>query len=99
VCLVLVVLAGVLIRIGAAGVARRKAETAADLGALAAAASVLRGEQVACAAAAEIVRRNGARLSSCVFEGMDARVVAAVDSAFLGGAATGQARAGPVGSG
>jgi secretion/DNA translocation related TadE-like protein len=59
--------------------ARHTAESAADLGALAAAASASAGEVVACREAARIVAANGASLQTCrLVGGSVAEVVAAV---------------------
>jgi secretion/DNA translocation related TadE-like protein len=50
--------------LGTAVVDQRRVEAAADLGALAGAAALQRGER-ACVAAASVVERNGGRLSRC----------------------------------
>jgi secretion/DNA translocation related TadE-like protein len=55
--------------------ARQRAAAAADLGALAGAPAVLRGEAEACAAAAFVVRANGGVLRECAIDGSDVRVV------------------------
>jgi secretion/DNA translocation related TadE-like protein len=55
--------------------ARQRAAAAADLGALAGAPAVLRGEAEACDAAAFVVRTNGATLRACSVDGSDVRVV------------------------
>lgn len=91
---VTVLLAG----IGTVALARHRAATAADLGALAAATRAVRGEDEACAAAGAVVRAHGAVLSSCRLQGWDAHVVATVRPAGqLGrwGLARARARAGP----
>ena len=83
--------------VGGAVVARHRAQSAADLGALAAAQRALDGEVGACAAARGVVEAVGARLDRCVLQGGDAVVVAVVDlhgrTAALG-PARGLARAG-----
>jgi secretion/DNA translocation related TadE-like protein len=87
--------------IGAAIVARHKAQAAADLGALAAAVHALEGREAACAKAAEIIAANGGRMVSCRIDGLDATVGAQVDAAGLAAAlrpAAAKARAGPVAS-
>ena len=93
----LLMLAGTGIHLGAAMVARHRAESAADLGALAGAAAVLTGS--ACPRAGDLVRQNGADLLSCVQEGLDVRVQVRVEVPFagLGASAEGRARAGPQG--
>jgi secretion/DNA translocation related TadE-like protein len=85
--------------VGAARVARHRAQVAADLGALAAAARAIDGPEVACARAARIVTANRGRMTSCVLEGLE--VIVRVDVAVrpLPGharMASAAARAGPV---
>jgi secretion/DNA translocation related TadE-like protein len=55
------------------------------------------GEPAACARAAELSARNGARLVACHLEGLDAVVTVEVDPAGLAGVGTAResARAGP----
>jgi secretion/DNA translocation related TadE-like protein len=93
---VLTVAAGIAV-FGAAVVDQRRVEAAADLGALAGAGALQRGEP-ACAAAATVVERNGARLTGCVPVGQDVTVrVARPARRFLGlsWAVTSVGRAGP----
>jgi secretion/DNA translocation related TadE-like protein len=54
---------------------RERAAAAADLGALAGASAALDGAETACARAADIVVRNGARLVDCDLRGASVRVV------------------------
>jgi len=85
--------------VGAATVARHRAQAAADLGALAGARWALWGDEVSCAAAAEIVVANGGALVSCRLDGVDVIVVAEMVMATLPGmrgSARAVARAGPV---
>ncbi|WP_428847050.1 Rv3654c family TadE-like protein [Rhizohabitans arisaemae] len=86
--------------IGVARSARHKAQTAADLSALAAAQSVIDPER-ACAVATEIAMANGARLNHCRIEGevVEVGVTAAVRWRFLNRSVAARARAGPVPSG
>ena len=91
---VLMVVAGLGIRLGGAMIARERAETAADLGALAGAAKVLQGAGVACARAGAVVSINGGSMASCTVDGFDVLVEARVGT--WGGSASGRARAGPV---
>jgi secretion/DNA translocation related TadE-like protein len=80
-------------------VARQQAASAADLSALAAAAAVLHGPEVACARASALAAEVGAVLSSCSVHGDVVDVVAQVRPAgALGrlGAASVRAAAGPV---
>jgi secretion/DNA translocation related TadE-like protein len=83
---------------GAATVARARAETAADLGALAGAAVVLNGERAACEAAARVVVANGGTVGSCALQGADVRVVVTLEVVIgpLTRRAEARARAGPV---
>jgi len=85
--------------VGAAIVARHRAQTAADLGALAGAVDAMDGVDEACARAAGIVAANGARLTACDLDGFD--IVVAVEArptgmAGVAGVAHASARAGPV---
>ncbi|KRA29802.1 MULTISPECIES: Rv3654c family TadE-like protein [unclassified Nocardioides] len=104
-----VAMAGVLLLVGAASgvvaaivVAHRKAQSAADLAALAG-ATVLAdpgspGARDPCTAAAEVASANGAELSSCVIEGQDVVVeVTVAGPRWLGQDRdlVGAARAGP----
>jgi secretion/DNA translocation related TadE-like protein len=85
--------------LGAAHVARHRAQAAADLAALAGAARAVEGPAAACARAAELVTANGGRLAGCRLDGFDLTVtveVAPAGSAGLGRVATAAARAGPV---
>jgi secretion/DNA translocation related TadE-like protein len=101
-------LAGVLAVVGAAAVlvaaavtARHRAGGAADLAALAAAGRAVTGDPDACAAAAEVAHRNGARLATCTVEDGAVAAVTVTVPVRLGPLglfeATGRARAGPVG--
>lgn len=83
---------------GAVGIvlAHRRAQSAADLAALAAAQALQRGEDP-CAAAGTIAQAHRTRLTSC---GMDGEIVVVTASVELppvlgGSAASGRARAGP----
>lgn len=100
-------LSGVLLLAGAASVltgvaiiARHEAGTAADLAVLAAASRSLSGAEIACAAAGDIARANGAVLETCTLsEGGIADVSVTVTfrlAAFGFGVARADARAGPV---
>jgi secretion/DNA translocation related TadE-like protein len=90
----MVVTAGVL-WFCAAVVTRHRAESAADLAALAAAVVAVQGEQRACAEARWVAERMDTVLRSCRLSGWDALVD--VEAAFEGfGSAAARARAGPV---
>lgn len=86
--------------VGAAVVARHRAQAAADLAALAAAARLAGGHSAACEQAAVIARAMHSAVTRCDVEALD--VVVAVDvPVMLGrigsGTAHATARAGPVG--
>ena len=96
--LVLVALFAFGMHLAAATSARHRAEAAADLAALAAAAHTVDGEPVACAYAVRVVRGMNARLASCRVSGWEAFVEVTVEPALRlpgGDAAGGRARAGP----
>jgi secretion/DNA translocation related TadE-like protein len=78
--------------LGAALLARHRAESAADLAALAAAVRVQQGA-AGCPAAAAISRRNGGVLVRCTIEGAGATITVSVRR--LRFVATATARAGP----
>jgi secretion/DNA translocation related TadE-like protein len=99
VTVVVVALAGVMavlclatLSLGAALVARHRAETAADLAALAAASQVQQGAP-GCPAAEAIARRNGAVLVRCTVEGTGVTITVSVRRLRFAASAT--ARAGP----
>lgn len=99
---VLVCLLGLGLQLGAATLARHRAESAADLAALAAARDAVRGADVACERAREIAAGNGARLVDCEVEGWAVRVITATPCGCVpsvSGEATGRARAGPAAPG
>lgn len=96
---VLAVVGGATVLVGAAAVARHRAESAADLAALAAARSAVIGDPAACAVAARVAGRNGARITGCrVLTGAVVEVTVSVP-VRLGGLgrreAIARARAGP----
>jgi secretion/DNA translocation related TadE-like protein len=97
--LVFVLVAAAVALVGSATVARHRARSAADLTALGAALRAWDGEVEACAWAAELSARNGARLVECHLDGFDAVVTVEVAPAGVPGigAARASARAGPVG--
>ncbi|GAA4911231.1 secretion/DNA translocation related TadE-like protein [Actinomycetospora succinea] len=96
---VLVCLLGLGLQLGAATLARHRAETAADLAALAGAREAVRGADVACARAREVAAGNGADVADCAVEGWTVTVITTYPCRCLpsvSGEATGRARAGPV---
>ena len=97
--LVIVVAALAAVAVGAAIVARHRAQAAADLAALAGAAHAVEGQDAACAWAARLAADNGGQLVACSLDGWDLTVSAAVAPAgvaALAGTASASARAGPV---
>lgn len=97
--LLLVLVAAGVATVGAAMIARHRAQGAADFGALAGAAHAVEGETAACGQANEIVTANGARMTSCRLVGLDTIVTAEVTLAGTAGrlgVASATARAGPV---
>ena len=102
--LLVVTLSGVVLLVGlaaafvtATAAAHRRAQSAADLAALAGAVARQRGED-ACGGAADVARGNGAELTACEVLGDDVRVTVRVPSPELAGHAwqvRGRARAGP----
>jgi secretion/DNA translocation related TadE-like protein len=85
--------------LGSAVIGRHRAQAAADLAAMAAAARVPAGPQAACARAAAVVHRMRAEKIDCAVDGLDAVVTVEVAVAFIGwgtGVARAAARAGPV---
>ncbi|WP_374775106.1 flp pilus-assembly TadE/G-like family protein [Streptomyces sp. NBC_01310] len=86
------VFGGVLL-LGQAVVARHRAAAAADLAALAAAATWAHGPPTACAAALRVARAQGAALAGCQVEGEVAEVTARVAAGPFTPAV--RARAGP----
>lgn len=85
--------------VGGVLVTVRRAESAADLAAVAGATALARGEG-GCPAAAGVAARNGAAVSSCISAGEDVLVVVTVATPALLGRSLeveGKARAGPTG--
>lgn len=96
-CVLLMIVTGLAVQLGAAVLARQRAETAADLSALAGAAEVLQGPDIACAASVAVASANDAALTSCSVSGPDVLVQVSVQlrAGPLTGSAAGRARAGP----
>lgn len=90
---VLLCVAGAGAYLGAVVVARHRAQAAADLAALAAAARLPAGAEAACARATAVAREMRAEEAGCVVDELD--VVVTVRVPVLGGAARAAARAGP----
>ncbi|SDC62404.1 Rv3654c family TadE-like protein [Rhodococcus tukisamuensis] len=97
--LALVSVAVLVVSLGSAVSARHRAQSAADLAALATAAALGRGQRAACAAADDIAGRMHARVRECRTEGWDAVVTVAVTAPLVAvgpGEAVAAARAGPM---
>jgi secretion/DNA translocation related TadE-like protein len=95
---VLVLLLGLGLQLGAAVLARHRAEAAADLAALAAARELVMGLDVACARGGEIAAAQGARMVSCTASGWSVTFVVVVSCRCVPSVssdAVGRARAGP----
>ncbi|MCJ1678268.1 pilus assembly protein TadG-related protein [Streptomyces sp. APSN-46.1] len=86
------VFGGVLV-LGQAVVARHRAAAAADMAALAAAASWAHGPEAACATAIRVARAQGATVTSCVLRGEVSEVSARAPTGPFDPAVS--ARAGP----
>ncbi|OBY29842.1 helicase [Mycolicibacter kumamotonensis] len=95
---VLLSLAGGGFVLGAAVIARHRAQTAADLAALAGARLVPAGAETACAQARRLAARLGAGESDCAVDGLDlVMTVAVAIPGWRIGPARATARAGPAG--
>lgn len=95
---VTVVLLGLGVGLGGAILARHRAESAADLAALAGASEAVSGTETACGRADDVARTNGAVLTSCVWRGWVVAVVVSRPCHCLpsvAGSAVGRAQAGP----
>jgi secretion/DNA translocation related TadE-like protein len=91
--------AGAVAAAGSVLVAKHRAQTAADLGALAGAARAGEGDAAACSRAGQIVTDNGARLMECRLDGLDVVIGVEADPASFGdlvGPVLASARAGPI---
>lgn len=95
---VLIAVTGGMVHVGSAVIARHRAQAAADLAALAAAAQIASGSEFACAQATLVARAMGGAVTGCATDGLE--VVVHVETAVgLGGwrfgPAQAAARAGP----
>ncbi|OBI47248.1 Rv3654c family TadE-like protein [Mycobacterium sp. E796] len=95
---VLLLVAGTGAYVGSVVVARHRAQTAADLAALAAAAGLPSGTAAACARATVVARGMRVDDARCAVDDLDVVVTVEVRVAFAG-TARAAARAGPVGTG
>ena len=95
---VLLAITALAVHLGAAALARQRAEIGADLAALAGAAKVLQGPDVVCASVVRVAVANGVDVQSCSVLGTDVMVTvtARAGAGLFAGLASGRARAGPV---
>lgn len=95
---VLLAITGLAAHLGAAALARQRAETGADLAALAGAAKVLLGPDPVCTNVFRVAVANGVDVQSCSVVGTDVlvTVTAHAGAGPFAGTAIGRARAGPV---
>lgn len=95
---VLLAVTGLAVHLGAATLARQRAETGADLAALAGAAKVLQGPDVVCANVVRVAVVNGVEVQTCSVVGTEVlvTVTARAGTGPFAGTASGRARAGPV---
>lgn len=92
----LVAVVVLVLQLGSAVATRHRAESAADLAALAVAAHVLEGRDAACGRARTVTDGMGATLARCELDGWDAVVEVDVAGPAGLGSGHGRARAGPV---
>ncbi len=95
----LLAVAMLVVHVGAGVAARHRAQSAADLGALAAAAALDQGDEVACATALRVAGRMHARVRHCAVDAWDVVLTVAVRAElgpFGSRDTTAVARAGPV---
>jgi len=95
--LALIAVTVALAHVGSGVLARHRAQSAADLAALAAAAESVRGTERACSAAGEVAGRVRATVRDCRIDGWDVVVTVTVPVGLGSGVATAAARAGPAG--
>ena len=89
---------GVLV-LGSVVVARHRAQSGADLAALAGAASVPAGRQSVCAAAQSVAESNRVTVVECTQDGLDVAISVTAATVLPGRSARAEARAGPAGGG
>jgi secretion/DNA translocation related TadE-like protein len=94
VMVLLSVTAGVAV-LGSVVIARHRAQSAADLAALSAAAGLTSGHQIACARAISVATAMRATVTDCAVEGLDTVITGAADAGVPGWRASARARAGP----
>ena len=90
---VLLVLLAAGVQVGSAVITRHRVTGAADLAALAAAARLVDGDDVACDQARRVAERNRSRLDECAVSGWEVGVRVSADTPF--GPASARSKAGP----
>ena len=100
--LLVVALSGVVLLLGlaaafvtATAAAHRRAQSAADLAALSAAAALTSGHQIACARAISVATAMRTTVTDCAVHGLDIVIAVAADAGVPGWRASARARAGP----
>ncbi|OPE52010.1 helicase [Mycolicibacterium diernhoferi] len=81
--------------LGSVVIARHRAQSAADLAALSAAAWVAAGHQVACARAVSVAAAVRTAVTDCTVQGLDAVITVEAAAGVPGWRASARARAGP----
>lgn len=94
VMVLLAVTAGVAV-LGSVVIARHRAQSAADLAALSAAAALVSGHQIACGRAISVATAMRTTVTECAIDGLDAVVTVAIEAGVPGWRASARARAGP----
>lgn len=94
VVLLLAATAGVAV-LGSVVIARHRAQSAADLAALSAAAALPSGHRIACGRAVSVATAMRATVTDCAVDGLDTVVTVVIDAGVPGWRASARARAGP----
>lgn len=92
--LLLAVTAGVAV-LGSVVIARHRAQSAADLAALSAAAWLTDGHEIACARASSVAQAMRTAVTDCSVQGLDAVITVQAVAGVPGWRASARARAGP----
>lgn len=81
--------------LGSVVITRHRAQAAADLAALSAAAWLISGPEVACARAVSVASAMRTAVTDCAVQGLDAVITVEADVGMRGWRASARARAGP----
>lgn len=92
---VLLAVTGGVAVLGSVVIARHRAQSAADLAALSAAAWLASGRQNACARAVSVATAMRTMVTDCTVQGLDTVITVEADAGVPGWRATARARAGP----